>query len=572
MPVLVMCPKCRASFSVPDQARGRSLRCAQCRESFKAETGLQGSQDKGTPAPGIPSPFPGMGAGRESRPPIGKVALASKADRKHSPVFVPLVTGISAAAVLGLFGLAGIVVWSLLHPSPNNAANPPRLAAASFKPAVDEKPAADKKEPDKSGTETSTADKNPQDRQPSDLIGNPTIPTELLPLVATSKLEPDPKAQPNVEATPDLKAQPNVEPKPTPRSDADAWKLRKSELTGFKLYAPDGKSFLVNKDDDKGIMQIYIGENGSEKLTCITSTQRPGGPKADRLKMQPSWHPSGKWIFLAAERDHYTPPPILGNDRKFVEGMLQCGLWTNMYAVSPDGMKWHRLTDFKSNAPGTPDGFTGVPFTSDGKKAVWSQVVDGNILAYYPFGKWELMVADFEERNGIPRLTNPRNITPKGMHWNEPGNFHPDKESLLLTGSDEKDAQSMNQYILNIRTGKLTNLTKTKGVWNEHGVFSPDGEKIIFMSSYPYRDDPKSNKVLSVKTEFMLMNKDGTGLTQLTHFYEKGFPEYSEKGGMAACPCWSPDGRSAMLSRLFFPKYEYWEIVFQGKKSTRNGQ
>jgi Tol biopolymer transport system component len=108
----------------------------------------------------------------------------------------------------------------------------------------------------------------------------------------------------------------------------------------------------------------------------------------------------------------------------------------------------------------------------------------------------------------------------------------------------------------------LTNLTRSPTVWDEHGRFSPDGEKIIFMSAYPYRADPKASKVLSIKTEFMLMNKDGSGLTQLTHFREKGFPEYPS--GIAANPEWSYDGRSANLAALNFPKYEHWDVVFQG--------
>jgi hypothetical protein len=110
----------------------------------------------------------------------------------------------------------------------------------------------------------------------------------------------------------------------------------------------------------------------------------------------------------------------------------------------------------------------------------------------------------------------------------------------------------------------LENLTRTPTVWDEHGILSPDGEKIIFMSAYPYRADAKASKVLSIKTEFMLMNKDGSGLVQLTHFRESGYPEYSSKGGIAATPEWSHDGRSALLTRLFFPDYEYWTAIFQG--------
>src|SRR5215831_10791947 len=334
--------------------------------------------------------------------------------------------------------------------------------------------------------------------------------------------------------------------------------LKKSDVQGLRVYAPDGKRYLINKEDEEGTAQIYLGREGNAGLTCLTCAERPNGPKRKRFKMQPHWHPSGRWIFLAVERDKYSPPPILGWSKQYREGQLQNGIWTNMYAVSPDGEQWYRLTDFKSGVPGTPDGFTGPAFTPDGKKAVWSQIVDGNVFKYSPFGRWDLILADFEEKNGIPTFINLKNITPAGMNWNEPGNFHPDNQSLLLTGSDQKDAQGMDQYILNIATGKLTNLTNSPGVWDEHGVFSPDGEKILFMSAYPYRSDPKASKVMSIKTEFMLMDREGANLTQLTHYRTPGYAEYSKKGGIAAVGEWAPDGRSINLARLFFPNYEYW--------------
>ena len=93
-------------------------------------------------------------------------------------------------------------------------------------------------------------------------------------------------------------------------------------------------------------------------------------------------------------------------------------------------------------------------------------------------------------------------------------------------------------------------------------MLSPDGGKIIFMSAHPYRADPSSSQVLGIRTEFMIMTRQGSGLTQLTHFREPGHPEYP--GGIAATSTWSPDGRSANLATLLFPKYEYWEIVFRG--------
>jgi hypothetical protein len=234
-----------------------------------------------------------------------------------------------------------------------------------------------------------------------------------------------------------------------------------------------------------------------------------------------------------------------------------------MYAMSPDGREWHRLTDFQSNKRGTADGYTGPAFTADGRQAVWSQIVDGNVFRYRPFGRWELTRADFEEVDGVPRFKNHRNITPKGMHWNEPGNFGPDNHSLLLTGSTEPDAQGMDLYILNIQNGDLVNLTKSPTVWDEHGVFSPDGRKILFMSAYPYRDDPKASKILSIKTEFMLMDRDGSNIVQLTHYKERGYPEFGD--GIAATALWSHDGQSASFARLVFPDYEFWDLEFRGR-------
>ena len=76
------------------------------------------------------------------------------------------------------------------------------------------------------------------------------------------------------------------------------------------MPSPDGRAYLINKEDEKGTAQIYRGA-------------------ADRFKMQPAWHPSGRWVLLAVERDKYSPPPVLGWSRQYVEGQLQNGLWTN---------------------------------------------------------------------------------------------------------------------------------------------------------------------------------------------------------------------------------------------------
>jgi hypothetical protein len=82
------------------------------------------------------------------------------------------------------------------------------------------------------------------------------------------------------------------------------------------------------------------------------------------------------------------------------------------------------------------------------------------------------------------------------------------------------------------------------------------------MSSYPYRADTSSYHTFSLKTEFMLMNKDGSGLQQLTHFRTPGFTESSQ--GIAATGFWSEDGKSIYAQSLVFPDYDNWVIKFYG--------
>jgi hypothetical protein len=336
--------------------------------------------------------------------------------------------------------------------------------------------------------------------------------------------------------------------------------LTKSNLRGLKIPSPDGRWYLINQEDVRGVAQIYVGRTGTTSPVCISDMPRKGGPSPDRMKMQVQWHPSGKWILCAVEREQgdYNPGLIWWSEDA-IEGILQCGVWTNMWAVSPDGMKWVKLTSFKSGVPGVADGFTGPALTPDGKTGVWSQAI-GEMLTYRPFGRWDLVAADWVERRGIPGWANHRTITPYGMHWNEPGNFAPDGRTVLLTGSyAESDQQGMDQYTFDIVSGNLVNLTNSPTIWDEHGIFSPDGEKILFMSAYPYRDDPAASTIFGMKAEFMLMNRDGSALQQLTHFRDPGAPEYHN--GIAAIGHWAKHGRTLQLLTLEFPNYRVWDLA-----------
>jgi len=225
------------------------------------------------------------------------------------------------------------------------------------------------------------------------------------------------------------------------------------------------------------------------------------------------------------------------------------------------------MTDYRKTATAPSDGFVGTPFSADGKKAVWAEIIDGNIFAY-PFGLWRLYKADFYvSPTGKPSLINKKDITPAGAKWVEPGNFSTDGRRILLsTDIGLKEAQGQDQWSLDVVTGEVRNLTNSPTAWDEHGVYSPSGKKVTFMSSYPYRGDPNSYSPLFLRTEFMLMDSDGGSLQQLTHFNTPGYPESQPAGTVAAVAQFFGDG-SQMFGTVMGPEFTKtnWIITFMGR-------
>lgn len=333
--------------------------------------------------------------------------------------------------------------------------------------------------------------------------------------------------------------------------------LTKSPETAIKVWNADHTHYLINKKDKKGDWQIFVGGVDAAEPVCISCKNATGSPAHDRNKMQVNWDPSGRWIIYAGEKLFYNEIWI---PKKIRQGFLECGVWMDIYATSYDGTKNSKLHETKS-------GFTGIAFAPDGKRGVWAESIGSAPKSV--FGKWILKMADFVDVDGKPALVNIRDITPAGATWLEPGNFSPNGHDLALNadiGMD--DAQGQDQYILNVDTGEIRNLTRSPHVWDEHGVFSPDGRKLFFMSSYPYRDKKNSYKVFGLKVDFMLINADGTGLQQVSHFNTPGSAEYYKGGATPAVGMWAPDGKSidaaVLLSGARFPDYDIWKIVFKG--------
>ncbi len=311
------------------------------------------------------------------------------------------------------------------------------------------------------------------------------------------------------------------------------------------VKSPLSAQIAVTQLDSNGIYQVYTTREGDNSLKCISCETASGLPRVDRSKPMISWHPSGAWLMVGVEETNHD---FMAMPAQFKRGLLQSGVWLNMWITTPTGDRWYQLTDFKKPDHGPSDGYVGTAFTRDGKRAVWAEIVDGNVLVNH-FGIWKLYIADFHvSSDGTPSLVNKRDITPAHARWVEPGTFAPDGRHILISSDiGMNDAQGQDQFVLDTSTGQVQNLTNSPEVWDEHGVYSSDGTKISFMSSYPYRNESGSNKLTSLKTEFMLMDSDGSHLQQITHFNMPGYPESQTKRTVAAVARLARTARSYLL-------------------------
>jgi Tol biopolymer transport system component len=248
------------------------------------------------------------------------------------------------------------------------------------------------------------------------------------------------------------------------------------------------------------------------------------------------------WITLGVEMDAPNWPPLVC-DQKCKDGLLISGINANLWAVKTDGSQWVLLKKWDPAHPELGQGFTGPAYTPDGSRGYWADIVDGDVLVY-GFGKWRLQRSDFAlDSNGVLTMSNTTDVTPDGANWVEPGNISPDGKKLLLNmdiGLPANNTFGQDQFILDLETSAVTNLTNSPTAWDEHGLFSPDGKKIVWMSSKPY---PDATWVGNLRTDFMLMDADGSNVQQLTHFNQPGYPESLDAGSVAAVAGFTPDGR-----------------------------
>jgi Tol biopolymer transport system component len=309
------------------------------------------------------------------------------------------------------------------------------------------------------------------------------------------------------------------------------------ERGGRVDWSRSGNNMIAfDKKGADGYYDVYVMRadgSGEQCLTCDT-----GGRLPARNNGNPAWHPSGAYIVFQSEKQE-VPKKF---DPKTEPG---AGILNDLWVMSADGQRFVKLLDVQyrlQDAPGTLH----PQFSPDGTKLFWAERLGAGTITNPRslYGKWVLKIANFVETAEGPHLEYIRSFHP-GDQWDfyESHAFSPDGSKILFCGNleDGQPGWGLDIYELELATGALKNLTNTKYIWDEHAHYSPDGKKIVWMSSKGY------NLKQGLRTEFWLMDADGSHQQQLTFFNQSGHPHQqllgrSVKHAVAADCSFSPDG------------------------------
>ncbi len=131
---------------------------------------------------------------------------------------------------------------------------------------------------------------------------------------------------------------------------------------------------------------------------------------------------------------------------------------------------------------------------------------------------------------------------------------------MVVAGRQGKDIRYQ-LFLIDITTGSYSQLTHDTAARYSDPCFSPDGEQIAFAYKARKRDK-------STHDEIYLMNSDGSGLRQLSH-YPADNPSYKTYGYKAGATRWHPSGAFISYLSKQDGRHSIFGITPDGKKQWK---
>ena len=269
-----------------------------------------------------------------------------------------------------------------------------------------------------------------------------------------------------------------------------------------------------------GYYEIWVMNPDGSGQRCLTCDQTAAPTKH---KGNPAWHPSGEYIVFQAQKENTSG--LL----KFLAAPGR-GVENDLWVMDSSGTRYWKIVDVHKGFPAS--GTLHPHFSRDGTKLFWSQLRRGG----GKLGVWDLRIGTFQVGPEGPYLTDVRDMQPGPVHkFFESHGFTPDGRKILFTAQTQTGYAD--EFLMDLASGEITNLSRTPNQWSEHGQISPDGRRIVWATN---RGETK--RYLNL----WLMNLDGSDQREIVNFHHPGTPLYTEGIGPADSS-WSPDSRRLVV-------------------------
>jgi len=256
----------------------------------------------------------------------------------------------------------------------------------------------------------------------------------------------------------------------------------------------------------------------------------------------PDWHPSGKWLIMAVEKDVHP-----GSSTDALPGF---GAYCDIWVINKEGNRAYKIVDIPNDYD---HGVIAPRFSPDGTKISWTdrKVRPNFLVPHQQAGYWTIKTADFyfNPSDSIPVVTNIRTIEPVANAFYECYGFSPDNSRLIFC-SNMNQPSFLDEHIYTMDTLGNNIQKLTDKDYNEHGFYTPDGNKIVWMSN---------TKSTYGGTDWWMMNTDGSDKKRLTYMNEPG---NAQSNGAA---CWAGLGSFSSSGNWFIGGVQKSLVTQEGR-------
>ncbi len=267
----------------------------------------------------------------------------------------------------------------------------------------------------------------------------------------------------------------------------------------------------------------------------------------DHHNGNPAWHPGGEFLVIQSEDE--TRPELPNQKIWATPGR---GLHNSLWFIRPDGSEAWKVYRIPFG-----QGLLHPHFSEDGRFLTWSETEEGFL------GGWVIKVAFVKNSGPRPELGKTRTyFVGEQPAFIEAHGFSPDGGKVLFSGNllSGQPRSGMDIWHVDLETQELERLTETFREWDEHSHYSPDGEKIVWMSS------SEIDQIIlpsGARTDYWIMNPDGTNKRRVTFFNDPDSPGYIPWGVTASDHSWGPGGLCNMAYIMPYQDDRGRNVLFQ---------